>query len=365
MSAAARMRTHALAAQVSLRAGDLDDAGDQAQQLLVRAQAHGDHGSRADALLTLARVAARREQATAALSLLDAADSAAALLGESGTACRAEVNMKRAAIQLEHGDSEAALHALQQARQALGDTARDHVALHVVEAHTELLRTRLASARKTAEHAIDLARAAGDAEGELHARAASVAALAAAGDVERAKRQHRRVVELLHRVTAPRASTRATLALGELLAWLDDVAGARPHLLDVLASAHTEQDIVARDIATLWLRLLGIPVPRLPGEEAPSTHPVVRALRCLADAKDARGRRDEARALQQIDNAADIERALDLPLHVRLLVLRAAQFEGRANDLAAEVAQRLPVTQRRRFQRLVASAARLGPQPLE
>ncbi len=365
VSAPARMRMHGLAARVSLHAGDLDDAGDQAQQLLTRAQAGDDHGARADALLTLARVAARREQTMAALSMLDAAETAAGLLGESGTARRAEVNVKRAAIQLEHGDSEAALQALRQARQALGDAARDHVALHVVEAHTELLRTRLASARKTAGYAIDLAHAAGDAEGELHARAASVAALAAAGDGELAKRQHRRVVELLHRVTAPRAATRATLALGELLAWLDDVAGARPHLLDALASAHADHDIVARDIAALWLRLLGIPVPRLPREETPSTHPVVRALRCLADVKDARGRRDEARALQWIDNAADIERALDLPLHVRLLVLRAARFEGRANDLAAEVAQRLPVTQRRRFQRLVASAARLGPQPLD
>jgi tetratricopeptide (TPR) repeat protein len=291
--------------------------------------------------------------------LLDAAENAARAADDSdllGKAC-----VKRAAIQLELADSHAALAALQAARAALGDAARRHVALHVVEAHTEILRTHLASARKTAEHALALAQDSGDVEGELHARAACVAAAAALGDPQRAQRHLDAVLDLVQRALAPRAVTRARLALGEAYAFAGDVARARRCLLDVLASAHADHDFAARDLAALWLRLLGIPVPRVPRDQATPPHPVVRAVQCLAEAAEARAGGDEARARSRLDVALELKRVVDLPLQVRVLVLRAVGMGARADQLLAEVAQRLPVMTRRKFLSMTAQAARLVP----
>src|SRR5690606_14231257 len=187
------------------------------------------------------------------------------------------------------------------------DAARDHAALHAVEARVQLVRGHFARARKSATAAAELAQAAGDAAWEARARAVLSATCAALGDHERAARHLHEVEELVQRAAAPRAVARATLARGEALAWRGDVVDARAHLLAALSQAHAASDFGTRDVAALWLRLLGIPVPCVPGDELPTSHPVVRALRCLAEAKEARQRRDEANAMRHLENALDVE----------------------------------------------------------
>src|SRR5690606_13961742 len=179
------VRMHELAAASALRSHDPDAAAAAGQQMLHAASAAGDHAARARALLLLAEVAALRDQTLAALSTLDAAEAAAAE-AEEPAALRAAVGIARTELHLELGDTDTALQAIAQAREALGDAARDHAALHAVEARVQLVRGHFARARKSATAAAELAQAAGDAAWEARARAVLSATCAALGDHERA-----------------------------------------------------------------------------------------------------------------------------------------------------------------------------------
>jgi len=354
---AARLRTHHLGAEVALASGRLAEAGAHAHAALDGATRLSDDAARARALLVLAHVAALREQALAAASTLDMAAAAATAAGDSEL--RAQVDVQRAEVELQLGHGYGASRGLERARAVLGDHARHHVPLQLVEAQAALLAADFPAARKLLDRVETLAQQRGDALAELREKSLRTQWLVATGDLERAGPALDAVAALAARVSGPRLLGRARLALGEGMALCDDVTAAREHLLLALAEAHADGDLAARETAALWLRLLGIPVPRPPDGAVLVDVPVVRALRCLAEAREARVRHAALALASWRQRAAEVEQAVDLPLHLRLLVLRATGAAARADELAAAAAHKLPVMQRRRFTRLVTTAARL------
>ncbi|MEZ5962413.1 MAG: protein kinase [Planctomycetota bacterium] len=357
---ASRLRMHALGAEVAVLGRRLGEAGEHAQAALTCADRLGDDAARARALLVLAHVATVREQNLAAFSTLDAAEAAATAAGDPDLVAQACV--RRAEIELQLGGGEAAAHNLRRARQTLHDDADGHLALLLAEAELALLRADFATARRRLDRAETLGERSGDALGTLRCMSLRTRLWATLGDSDRAEAELQATVDWSARVAGPRAVARAMLAVGELMALRDDVASARLHLHDALAAGHAAADMTTRETAVLWLRLLGIPTPR-PRHGAPTLDdvPMVRALRCVVEAREARLRHDDATLRIWRQHAADLDGAVELPLHVRLLVLRTSGAHERAEEEASTATAAVPVMQRRRFGRLLATAARLVP----
>ncbi len=353
-----RLRCHQLAADLAARGGQSDVAGTELQAALRLAESLDDAPARSTILLALARTMAAREQTLAALATLDAAWAVAGP-DAAGRTVAAAAMQQRARIEAAAGDASAAFASLQRAREVLPKGTRAQADLHLAQAHVEVLATHFVRAAKSLRLAERRFRLDGDGDGVLQVLALRANLFAAVGATREARAAGEEAVASATQRGEFDVAAQAHLALGEFAAWRGEIPAARTHLHEAIAAAHAAGNLTARAMAVAWLRLLGIPMPTLPSGDEPSQAPGVRVLRALVDAREQFGRGRKAEATAAVAAAQEVERAVDLPLHLRLLVIRAAGQGARADEIAHEVSQRLPARRQRHFLRLVEKAARL------
>ena len=353
-----RLRCDELAADLAARGGELEAAAEVLQNALRLADDLGDQPARSRLLLALARTMAAREQTLSALATLDAAWAAAGADAEGRTVAATAMRL-RAHIEADAGDTAAAFASLQRAREVLPKQTPALAHVHLAQAHVELQCAHFVRASKSLQVADRRFVAGGDVDGHLQALSLRAAIFATVGAAKEARTAADEALTLGAQRTDAASLARTHLTLGELAALRGELPAARMHLHDAIANAHAAADLTARALAVQWLRLLGIPMPTLPSGDQPSEAPAVRVLRALVEAQTLRARGRDAEGQAAAEAALEIERAVDLPFHLRLLVIRSVGQGARADAIADEVAQRLPARRRRRFLRLVQKAARL------
>ena len=366
-----------LSGRAHRRAGDIERADSAYREAYRLARDLDQSGARGEALIGLARLATHQGQLLAALHLADRAVQAATGADDKSTddkstddkstddrvAARALTLHAGLLGDLGHTDD-----ALASARLALERMPSDDIAarahLRVDLAALEALRTHFVAALNNLDRAAMRFNSRSDTRGLLRVQLERGAVHHQLGDFAAVRSNLEAARTRAMQLGDTAGMARAALGLGELAARRGDRKAARTLFADALTTATAARDRAGKARAGLCLEWSGVRCQGLEADIRTLDLPAVRAEWLLLEAARDRGRGRVDEAARRLAEAAAFETGLQLPLDLRLRILHATGRGGRANQLAEEVAARLPAgSQRRQFAAQARRAAALEPPP--
>ncbi len=239
-----------------------------------------------------------------------------------------------------------ALDFMQQALAQLPDIKSEQWAhLQVDMARLQGLRNQHMAALSHYDQAAQAFAELGSATGQLREQLHRGHLLASMGHREKAQAMLEAAVEGAQQLSNPRAKAKALLFLGEQSVLHGDKEAATDQLLQAIALARQQQDLITQSMAQLYLQSMGQKV-EAKRPELPVQLMFWRLLQ--AESQRRAGHDDEAR--HSLTATTRLERQITVPLHLHRRLLWATGRKHSDKQLVQEIAADLPVgNMRRRF----------------